>query len=191
MRILRHEAGHAIDNAYRLRRRRRWRELFGKSSQPYPDYYSPKPYSKRYVLHLDAWYAQSHPVEDFAEIMENVLKNGKALGELHGITKEEMEAEATTIVEEDLKEAKEDSMEEDMEDRPTEEEVMVDNNESEESVSIAALVDTRKQIVERRKRKKREQTRQLKERLPSWPIPQKKWKTGMAQEPIGEQSQKG
>jgi len=34
MRILRHETGHAIDNAYRLRRRRRRQELFGKSSQP-------------------------------------------------------------------------------------------------------------------------------------------------------------
>src|SRR5262245_14485811 len=29
MRILRHEAGHAIDNAYRLRRRARRREIFG------------------------------------------------------------------------------------------------------------------------------------------------------------------
>ena len=29
MRILRHEVGHAIDTAYRLRRRARWRELFG------------------------------------------------------------------------------------------------------------------------------------------------------------------
>ena len=27
----------------------------------------PKPYSKSYVLHLDMWYAQSHPAEDFAE----------------------------------------------------------------------------------------------------------------------------
>ena len=67
MRILRHEAGHAIDNAYRLRRRRKWRELFGPASQPYPQFYRPKPYSKRYVLHLDTWYAQSHPAEDFAE----------------------------------------------------------------------------------------------------------------------------
>jgi hypothetical protein len=33
----------------------------------YPDYYTPKPYSKSYVLHLDSWYAQSHPDEDFAE----------------------------------------------------------------------------------------------------------------------------
>ncbi len=67
MRILRHEAGHAIDNAFHLRRRRQRRELFGRSSDPYPDAYSPKPYSKNFVLHLDSWYAQSHPDEDFAE----------------------------------------------------------------------------------------------------------------------------
>lgn len=67
MRILRHEAGHAVDTAYRLHRRQNWRETFGRYSQPYPEYYYPKPYSKRYVLHLDHWYAQSHPAEDFAE----------------------------------------------------------------------------------------------------------------------------
>lgn len=67
LRILRHEAGHAIDNAYRLRRRRRRQQLFGKSSVPYPEYYTPKPYSKSFVLHLAPWYAQSHPDEDFAE----------------------------------------------------------------------------------------------------------------------------
>jgi hypothetical protein len=67
MRILRHEAGHAIDNAFNLRRRQKRRELFGSSREPYPEYYTPKPYSKNYVLHLDPWYAQSHPDEDFAE----------------------------------------------------------------------------------------------------------------------------
>jgi hypothetical protein len=67
MRILRHEAGHAIDTAYRLHRRRSWQAVFGRSSQPYPDHYQPKPYSKSYVRHLDNWYAQSHPDEDFAE----------------------------------------------------------------------------------------------------------------------------
>ena len=67
MKILRHEAGHAIDHAYRLHFRRRWREMFGKYSEPYPDTYLPKPYSKSYVAHLDPWYAQSHPAEDFAE----------------------------------------------------------------------------------------------------------------------------
>ncbi|GIW97235.1 MAG: hypothetical protein KatS3mg111_0568 [Pirellulaceae bacterium] len=67
MKILRHEAGHAIDTAFRLRRRKGYREVFGRVSVPYPDYYRPKPYSRNYVLHLGMWYAQSHPVEDFAE----------------------------------------------------------------------------------------------------------------------------
>ena len=67
MRILRHEAGHAIQHAYRLHRRKRWQRLFGKSTVMYPDYYRPNPASKRYVQHLRLWYAQSHPDEDFAE----------------------------------------------------------------------------------------------------------------------------
>ena len=67
LRILRHEAGHAIDNAYRLHFRARWRELFGAYGQPYPATYKPRPNSRRYVLHLEAWYAQAHPAEDFAE----------------------------------------------------------------------------------------------------------------------------
>jgi hypothetical protein len=67
MRILRHEAGHVIDNVYRLRLRRQRRALFGGSSIPYPEFYSPKPYSKSFVQHIDPWYAQSHPDEDFAE----------------------------------------------------------------------------------------------------------------------------
>jgi hypothetical protein len=67
MRILRHEAGHAIDNAYRLRRRRRWREVFGHASRPYPARYRARAGSRRYVHHLGEWYAQAHPTEDFAE----------------------------------------------------------------------------------------------------------------------------
>jgi hypothetical protein len=67
MRILRHEAGHAIDTAYGLRRRKDWREMFGKASTPYPKVYRPLPTSKRFVLHLGHWYAQTHPTEDFAE----------------------------------------------------------------------------------------------------------------------------
>ena len=67
MRILRHETGHTIETAYRLYRRRKWQEIFGKRSQPYPEYYQPKPYSRNFVHHLDMWYAQSHPCEDFAE----------------------------------------------------------------------------------------------------------------------------
>jgi len=67
LRILRHEAGHAIDNAYQLRSRPTRRRLFGLPTTPYPEYYTPKPYSKSFVQHLDHWYAQSHPDEDFAE----------------------------------------------------------------------------------------------------------------------------
>lgn len=67
LRILRHEAGHALDNAYRLHCRKRYRELFGSYHEPYPDSYKPKPYTKHFVIHLDMWYAQAHPAEDFAE----------------------------------------------------------------------------------------------------------------------------
>jgi len=36
LRILRHEVGHAIENAYGLRRRKRRIQLFGRSSEKYP-----------------------------------------------------------------------------------------------------------------------------------------------------------
>jgi hypothetical protein len=67
MRILRHEAGHAIDSAYRLRRRAHWRTLFGPASRPYRARYRARPASRHHVQHLGEWYAQSHPTEDFAE----------------------------------------------------------------------------------------------------------------------------
>ncbi len=67
MRLLRHEAGHAIDTAYGLRRRKAFRTSFGSFAEPYPDTYQPKPDSRDYVLHLAWWYAQAHPAEDFAE----------------------------------------------------------------------------------------------------------------------------
>jgi hypothetical protein len=67
LRILRHECGHSIQHAYRLNRRRRWQELFGRSSEKYPSIYRPNPASRRYVQHLRLYYAQSHPDEDFAE----------------------------------------------------------------------------------------------------------------------------
>jgi hypothetical protein len=76
MRILRHEVGHAIDTAYRIRRKAKYRQLFGKPSEPYPDYYQPTPSSRDYVLHLEMWYAQSHPVEDFAETFAVWLRPG-------------------------------------------------------------------------------------------------------------------
>jgi len=66
-RILRHEAGHVMQHAYELHRRRRWQQTFGRSSIRYPKYYRPNPASKNHVQHLPLWYAQSHPDEDFAE----------------------------------------------------------------------------------------------------------------------------
>lgn len=74
MRILRHEAGHAVDSAYRLRRLKSWRSVFGPASLPYPDTYRPRPGSRRFVQHLGAWYAQAHPTEDFAETFAVWLK---------------------------------------------------------------------------------------------------------------------
>ena len=76
MKILRHEAGHAIDNAYRLHARRSWADTFGSYRVPYPEWYQPQPGSRDYVLNLDAWYAQAHPAEDFAETFAVWLKPG-------------------------------------------------------------------------------------------------------------------
>src|SRR3954463_9297186 len=67
MGILRHEAGHVVQHAYQLHRRRQWQQLFGPSSRRYPRYYQPNPASRNFVQHLRLWYAQSHPDEDFAE----------------------------------------------------------------------------------------------------------------------------
>ncbi len=78
MKLLRHEAGHALNYAYRLYRRTRWRTLFGPFSAKYSDGYNPRPYSKRYVNHLRDNYAQAHPDEDFAETFAVWLATGEA-----------------------------------------------------------------------------------------------------------------
>ncbi len=65
--LLRHETAHALANAYRLHLKQSWRRRFGRASKAYPESYLPRPYSRNYVLHLDHWYAQSHPAEDWAE----------------------------------------------------------------------------------------------------------------------------
>jgi hypothetical protein len=67
MSYLRHEAGHAINYAYRLYREPPWRRLFGPFNRPYRDRYRPVPFSREFVRHLPGWYAQKHPDEDFAE----------------------------------------------------------------------------------------------------------------------------
>jgi len=76
MRILRHEAGHALDNAYRLHWKSSWRKMFGPLSTRYPDSYRPNPISRNFVLHLGYWYAQAHPLEDYAETFAVWLRPG-------------------------------------------------------------------------------------------------------------------
>jgi hypothetical protein len=65
--LLRHEAGHVLNYAYKLYTRTRWRELFGPFTTRYLNDYYAQPYSRRYVIHLEEHYAQAHPDEDFAE----------------------------------------------------------------------------------------------------------------------------
>lgn len=67
MKIMRHEAGHAFNYAYRLHARPEWRQLFGPYSRPYRDRFRVDPFSREYVRHILGWYAQKHPDEDFAE----------------------------------------------------------------------------------------------------------------------------
>jgi hypothetical protein len=67
MRLMRHEAGHAYSYAYQLYRKKKWQKTFGLASTEETDFYRPRPFSRSFVVHLDDWYAQSHPDEDFAE----------------------------------------------------------------------------------------------------------------------------
>ncbi|MBI2153181.1 MAG: putative zinc-binding metallopeptidase [Candidatus Rokubacteria bacterium] len=64
---LRHEAGHAFNYAYKLYETAEWRELFGPFSRPYRERYRPVPFDRNFVRHIEGWYAQKHPDEDFAE----------------------------------------------------------------------------------------------------------------------------
>ncbi len=63
----RHEAGHAFNYAYRLYETAEWRELFGPFNRPYRERYRPVPFDRNFVRHIEGWYAQKHPDEDFAE----------------------------------------------------------------------------------------------------------------------------
>lgn len=68
MKLIRHEAAHAYAYAYQVFKKRKWQRVFGHTSaDDTPQFYRPRPYSRSFVVHLDDWYAQSHPDEDFAE----------------------------------------------------------------------------------------------------------------------------
>ena len=67
MMYLRHEAGHAINYAYGLYKTPEWKRLFGPYRRRYRDDYRPVAFSRSFVRHMEGWYAQKHPDEDFAE----------------------------------------------------------------------------------------------------------------------------
>lgn len=68
MRLLRHEAGHCVDHAYRLSKRADWRRIFGDPSIDYdPDAVTTISGHPDFVENLSGGYAQTHPEEDFAE----------------------------------------------------------------------------------------------------------------------------
>ncbi len=67
MKLMRHEAAHAYSYAYQLYKKKKWQQTFGLASTEETEFYRPRPYSRSYVVHLDDWYGQSHPDEDFAE----------------------------------------------------------------------------------------------------------------------------
>jgi len=67
MKLMRHEAAHAYSYAYQLYKKKKWQQTFGLASTEETEFYRPRPYSRSYVVHLDDWYAQSHPDEAFAE----------------------------------------------------------------------------------------------------------------------------
>lgn len=78
LRLMRHEAAHAYAYAYQLHRKKKWQRTFGlTSAEETPQFYRPRPYSRSYVVHLDDWYAQSHPDEDFAETFAVWLTPGQ------------------------------------------------------------------------------------------------------------------
>jgi hypothetical protein len=76
MRLLRHEMGHVMNHSYLLAKDRQWQKVFGSPSLEYSESFRARPYSKRFVRHLDGWYAQSHPEEDFAETLAIWLTPG-------------------------------------------------------------------------------------------------------------------
>lgn len=93
MKLLRHECAHALDNAFHLRKSKKRQSLFGLTSKRYPESYFPNPESKNFVKHLDTFYAQAHPDEDWAETFavwldpvsqwKNIYKDWPALKKLN------------------------------------------------------------------------------------------------------------
>ena len=67
LKLIRHEIGHVVENAFDLKDHPLRVQTFQSSYKKYPSSYSPTLYSRDFVKHLGDGYAQSHPDEDFAE----------------------------------------------------------------------------------------------------------------------------
>jgi hypothetical protein len=68
LRYLRHEIGHAFDNAYAIHQRKDFRMVFGDPNFIYaPDNYLSRSQSSSHAQNINKWYSQTHPLEDFAE----------------------------------------------------------------------------------------------------------------------------
>jgi len=78
LKLMRHELGHVVDNAFGLRKNLQRQNLFGSSQQNYPEHYRPRRFSKNFIHYLGDNYAQSHPDEDFAETFAYWLDPNKA-----------------------------------------------------------------------------------------------------------------
>jgi len=81
MKLLRHEAGHAFSYAYKLYRKPSYKKIFGPSSKMFLDFYKFNRKSKKFVIHLEDHYAQSHPDEDFAETFAVWLTHSQKIWE--------------------------------------------------------------------------------------------------------------
>jgi Putative zinc-binding metallo-peptidase len=68
MKLLRHEAGHCIEHAYKLSKRHDWQQVFGDPKKEYnPEAQKTIKNHPDFVQNLPDGYAQTHPEEDFAE----------------------------------------------------------------------------------------------------------------------------
>jgi D-alanine--D-alanine ligase len=76
MQILRHEAGHAFNYAHSLYKLKRWNDIFGAYEKPYEENFAAIPGNRKFVRHLEGWYAQKHPDEDFSETFALLITPG-------------------------------------------------------------------------------------------------------------------
>lgn len=76
MKLLRHECGHAVETAFKLKFNKTRQKYFGLTSEKYPSSYFPNLSSKSYISYLGYGYGQAHPSEDFAETFAFWLEFG-------------------------------------------------------------------------------------------------------------------